>query len=140
MESLSPSISLVDLSAFPTLREVWRIELDGTTGQEPEQVAFSADSDHVAVALQDSQQVAFFQVSALANNAAPTAADLKIVTLPNNSLGAEPWPDGTIGFQAIRRRASSLIRRNWSAALRPSSEGWALPVRASWRRPATRTV
>jgi hypothetical protein len=99
VESLSPSISLVDLSAFPTLREVWRIELDGTTGQEPEQVAFSADSDHVAVALQDSQQVVFFQVSALANNAAPTAADLKIVTLPNNSLGAEPWPDGTIGFQ-----------------------------------------
>lgn len=101
VESLSPSISLVDLSGFPTVREVWRIDLDGATGQEPEQVAFSADSDHVAVVLQDSQQVVFFQVSALANAAAPTAADLKIVTLPNNTLGAEPWPDGAIGFQDI---------------------------------------
>jgi hypothetical protein len=99
VESLSPSISLVDLSGFPTVREVWRIDLDGATGQEPEQVAFSADSDHVAVVLQDAQQVAFFQVSALANAAAPTVADLQIVTLPNNSLGAEPWPDGAIGFQ-----------------------------------------
>ena len=99
VESLSPSISVVDLTAFPTVREVARIPLDGASGQEPEQVAFSADSDHVLVVLQDSQQVALFQLSALLVNPTPTAADLNIVTLPNNSLGAEPWPDGAVAFR-----------------------------------------
>jgi DNA-binding beta-propeller fold protein YncE len=98
VETLSPSISVLDLSAFPTVTEAARIELDGGVGQEPEQVIFSADSDHVAVVLQDSQQVAVFTLSALLAQAAPTAADLNIVTLPNNSLDAEPWPDGAAAF------------------------------------------
>lgn len=94
-----PSISLIDASGFPTLDEVARVELDGDAGQEPEQVIFSADSDHVAVPIQDAQQVALFRASELAAKADPTAADLKIVTLPQNSLGADPWPDGVAAFQ-----------------------------------------
>ncbi|MCK6572606.1 hypothetical protein L6V77_16085 [Myxococcota bacterium] len=98
VETLAPSISVLDLSAFPTVTEAARIELDGAAGQEPEQVIFSADSEHVAVVLQDSQQVALFAVGELLAKAAPTAADLNIVTLPNNSLDAEPWPDGAAAF------------------------------------------
>ncbi|MFT5429754.1 MAG: hypothetical protein ACI9OJ_000426 [Myxococcota bacterium] len=90
------SISVVDVSSGPAApTERHRIILtDAATGpREPESVHI-ADNDRVAVTLQDSHELALFRISELP--LAPTMADLTIVRLPNDALGAGPWPDGVL--------------------------------------------
>ena len=95
------SISVIGVTSGPSSAvEMHRIEMvDGTTGpREPESIVFSADNDLVACTLQDSHEVVLFRVSALATVADPTSADVQIVALPVNALGAGPWPDGVARF------------------------------------------
>jgi len=96
-----PSISLVDTSGGPAAAvEAKRVLMvDGDTGpREPESVTFGADDDLVVATLQDSHEVALLSVSAMQALDAPTSADLTIVALPANALGAKPWPDGVARF------------------------------------------
>jgi len=116
----TPSISVVDVAGGPAAAtERHRIALvDADTGpREPESVLFSADGDLVVATLQDSHEAALFRVSALAGKPAPTSADLTIVRLPNDALGAGPWPDGVARFTAGDGAEYFAIAGEWNDTL-----------------------
>lgn len=97
------SISVVDVTGGPAaaaLRHQIAIADTESAPREPESIVFSADNDLVFATLQDSHEVLFFRVSALAGVANPTTADVTVVRLPDNALGAGPWPDGVTRFVA----------------------------------------
>jgi DNA-binding beta-propeller fold protein YncE len=116
----TPSISVVDVAGGPAAAtERHRIELvDADTGpREPESVVFSADNDLVVATLQDSHEVALFRVSALAGKTAPTSDDLTIVRLPDDALGAGPWPDGVARVQAGDGTEYFVVAGEWNDTL-----------------------
>ncbi|MFT7621119.1 MAG: DNA-binding beta-propeller fold protein YncE, partial [Myxococcota bacterium] len=111
------SISVVDVTGGPAAAvEIYRIRMiDTDTGpREPESVCFGADSDLVAVTLQDSHELALFRVSALSAGGGATSADLQIVALPVNALGAGPWPDGVTRFADGTGRELFAIAGEWN--------------------------
>ncbi|MDX9723771.1 MAG: hypothetical protein RBU37_23685 [Myxococcota bacterium] len=91
------SLSLIELSGGPAqASESKRIVMvDGSTGpREPESVAIGADNDTVVSTLQDSHELAIFKRSDILQVGQPSSADVSIVALPKNAIGAGPWPDG----------------------------------------------
>jgi len=114
------SVSVVDLQAGPTgavnLHTVKMIDAD-TGPREPESITFSKDNDLVVVTLQDSHEVALFRVSALAGKANPTSADMTLVALPANALGAKPWPDGVARFEDAAGKEHFAIAGEWNDTL-----------------------
>ena len=93
------SISILSLAAGPAAAQVVHTItlVDGDTGpREPESLVFSKDNDLLVCTLQDSHEVLFVRVSALAGDTAldSTSDQVKIVRLPDDSVGAGPWPDG----------------------------------------------
>lgn len=74
--------------------------------REPEYIAFSSDHRTVAVTLQDSHEVALFNVADVMKiegekiNAEDHGDIIRIVALEKNDAGYDVWPDGIVGFQA----------------------------------------
>lgn len=67
--------------------------------REPEFIAIASDSDTVAVTLQDSHEVALFHLkSVMESDGDLTEDDVRIVALPKNAAGFDPWPDGITSF------------------------------------------
>ena len=94
-----PSVSIIEVGEGPAAaREIKRVVLTGNDEREPEYVAFSADNDLIAVTLQDSHEVGLLRISELEGIDKPTDAQVKIVRLPKNALGQDPWPDGVARF------------------------------------------
>lgn len=97
-----PSVSIVDVADGPAAaRETHRMEVVDSADsgpREPESIRFAPDGDRVVVTLQDSHEVLLLKVSDL--DARPDAGmtDAVIVRLPNDALGAGPWPDGVGRF------------------------------------------
>jgi len=115
-----PSISVVDVQGGPSEAiEIARIEMidAGTGPREPEDVCFSKDHDLVAVTLQDSHEVALFRISEIQEVTDPTSDDLWIVSLPENALGALPWPDGITSFQAQDGEEFFAVAGEWNDTL-----------------------
>jgi DNA-binding beta-propeller fold protein YncE len=97
------SISILDVSGGPASAiEVHRITLvDSDTGpREPESIVFGADNDLVAATLQDSHELLLVNRSDLTEPAL-TSEDgaVTIVRLPDDAIGAGPWPDGIGRFE-----------------------------------------
>ncbi len=97
------SISILDVSGGPASAiEVHRITLvESDTGpREPESIVFGADNDLVAATLQDSHELLLVKRSDLLEPAL-TSEDptITIVRLPDDDVGAGPWPDGIGRFQ-----------------------------------------
>jgi len=93
------SVSIVSLEDGPSgAAEYRRITMvDADTGpREPESVIFGTDNDLVVATLQDSHEVLFVRLSQLESEEAPTSASdaVTIVRLPDDAVGAGPWPDG----------------------------------------------
>lgn len=98
------SISILDLTGGPEAAvETMRIEMiDGDTGpREPESIVISNDNDLVVATLQDSHEAILFRVSDLMDVETPTSSSegVNIVRLPDNIVGAAPWPDGVTNFE-----------------------------------------
>lgn len=97
------SISILDVSGGPASAiEVHRITMvDGDTGpREPESIIFGADNDLIAATLQDSHELLLVRRSALVEPALTSEAEaVTIVRLPDDSVGAGPWPDGLGRFE-----------------------------------------
>lgn len=95
------SISLIDLSGgVAAASEVLRVEMvDGDTGpREPESIVIAPDNDLIVATLQDSHELAMFRRSDFTGVAQATSAEIEIIALPVNDLGAGPWPDGVGQF------------------------------------------
>jgi hypothetical protein len=103
VSGLDPSISIISLSDGPqSAVEQKRIILSGKDDtREPEAIIMSQDSDLAMTVLQDSQEVVMFRISEIQNIANPTSNDVQIITLPDNSLGDHPWPDGIVNFETV---------------------------------------
>jgi hypothetical protein len=113
----TPSISVLDVSGGPAAAvERHRIEMvDADTGpREPEGVVFGKDSDLVFATLQDSHEVVWFRVSALAGLTDPTSADIGLESLPVNALGAGPWPDGITRFEDVAGGECFVTAGEWN--------------------------
>lgn len=97
VQGVVPSISILTLTDGPQHAEValtLRMESEADKNlREPEQVIFGEDSDRVVATLQDTHEVLSFSLSDVMAGAAP-----EIAKLPLRSDGAEPWPDGVVGF------------------------------------------
>lgn len=78
----------------------------GGAPREPEYIAFSSDHRTVAVTLQDSHEVALFNVADVMKiegekiNAEDHGDIIRIVSLEKNDAGYDVWPDGIVGFHA----------------------------------------
>jgi DNA-binding beta-propeller fold protein YncE len=111
------SISIVDVSGGPTAaKEVHRLTMvDGTTGpREPESVVFGADNDLVVATLQDSHEVLLVRRSALVEpEMTVDDAAVTIIRLPDDEVGAGPWPDG-ISRVAIGGKEHFVIAGEWN--------------------------
>lgn len=115
-----PSVSLVDTAGGPAAAaEIKRVMMvDGDTGpREPESVVFGADNDLLLVTLQDSHEVVVLRVSALRGVDDPSSADVQIVALPANALGAKPWPDGVGRFQDGAGAERFAVAGEWNDTL-----------------------
>jgi hypothetical protein len=92
------SISILDLANGPAQAAVVHTitMVDDGAPREPESIVFSKDNDLVVATLQDSHEVLLVRVSDLAGKATLDSSDaaVKIVRLPDDSVGAGPWPDG----------------------------------------------
>ncbi len=97
------SLSILDVSGGPAAAiEVHRITMiDGATGpREPESIVFGADNDLIAATLQDSHELLLVHRSALVEPALDSSFPaVTIVRLPDDSVGAGPWPDGIGRFE-----------------------------------------
>ena len=122
VESIKPSVTLVDLSrGVDNMVGVLKITFsENTIGpREPEYAAVASDNDTVMVTLQDSDEVAIFKISEVLAKAAADGtaeldeADVKIVALPVNSAGAQPWPDGILTFD-IDGNSYFVIAGEWN--------------------------
>lgn len=113
------SISVVDVGDDPAgATERVRIPVadhDGTP-REPESLAIAADDDLVMVTLQDSHELAMFRLSAVAGTGDPAAA-LQIVRLPDDDLGAGPWPDGVAGLMSSDDGEIFVVAGEWNDTL-----------------------
>ncbi len=118
-----PSISVIEIGEGPSsarLRsQIAMIEDVAVTGpREPEYVAISRDSDRVLVTLQDSHEIALFDISKLPEGQLTSdSAAVKIVKLPPNALCASPWPDGILGFEDARGEEFFAIAGEWNDQL-----------------------
>ncbi len=119
----TPSISVVDLSQGPAAASVRsRIlmseDVNVTGPREPEYVAISRDSNRVLVTLQDSHEVAVFDISRLPEGEVSSDSDaVSIVKLPPNDLGAFPWPDGILRFEDAAGDEFFAIAGEWNDRL-----------------------
>ncbi len=116
-----PSISIVSLEGGVENAVVKsRISLsqnEKKQPREPEYVAIAHDDDSVAVTLQDSHEVAMFKISeVVAKGAVVNESDIKIVALPANEQGAEPWPDGIEHIQ-VGGKPYYVIAGEWNDCL-----------------------
>jgi DNA-binding beta-propeller fold protein YncE len=94
-----PSLSFLDVSGGPAAAvEVKRVMMTEDLEREPEQVVFARDSDLVVATLQDSHEVLFLRRTAALAAASPTEALGTLVTLPQNQIAQDAWPDGVVGF------------------------------------------
>ena len=118
-----PSISVIEIGEGPdTARLRSQIALDediAVSGpREPEYVAISRDNDRVVVTLQDSHEIAVFDISALPEGVSTSdSLPLKIVKLPPNALCAYPWPDGVLAFEDARGEEFFAIAGEWNDQL-----------------------
>ena len=113
------SISVIDMSGGPSAPvEIHRIRMINPPGaagpREPESVAIAEDSDHVAVTLQDTHELALFRISELAGKADPTSDDLQVIRLPDDALGAGPWPDGVLAFTDLSGAEHYAVAGEWN--------------------------
>jgi len=111
------SISILDVAGGPAAAiEVHRITLiDGDTGpREPESIVFGANNDLIAATLQDSHELLLVNRSELTEPALTSDADsVTIVRLPDDAVGAGPWPDG-IGRFAVASTEYFVIAGEWN--------------------------
>ena len=118
-----PSISVVDLSQGPASasvrsRIVMEEDIQVTGPREPEYVAISRDNNRVLVTLQDSHEVAVFDISQLPQGDVSSDSDaVSIVKLPPNDLGAYPWPDGILRFDDAAGAEFFAIAGEWNDRL-----------------------
>ncbi len=115
-----PSISIIAVPDGPAsaVERHRVVMIDGGTGpREPEGCAFGRDNDTVLCTLQDSHEVIVLRISALEGKAAPTSADGIVVRLPDDSLGAGPWPDGIVRFVDLYGREAFAIAGEWNDSL-----------------------
>lgn len=123
LTSKKPSISVIEIGATPAsarLRSQIILSEDiAVTGpREPESVAISRDNDRVLVTLQDSHEIAVFDISELPEGALSSEAEaVKIVKLPPNALCAYPWPDGVLRFEDARGEEFFAIAGEWNDQL-----------------------
>ncbi|MDR0965456.1 MAG: hypothetical protein LBM75_02940 [Myxococcales bacterium] len=118
------SISVIQIgeggpASARVFRQITMIDEVGVGPREPESVAISKDSDRVVVTLQDSHELAIFDISALPDEAQLTSehAAVKIVKLPPNDLGAFPWPDGVLVFDDADGQEFFAIAGEWNDRL-----------------------
>lgn len=100
VQGLDPaSISIVDVANGPaSAKETLRVLMTTNEEREPESIKFSKSGELLVATLQDSHEVAYLDLKALSGKQSASDADLKIVALPQNSLGQDAWPDGITPF------------------------------------------
>jgi hypothetical protein len=106
VEGTIPSISILSVEDGPEtpslVAQITMVSEDGENLREPEQIVFGGDSDRVVGTLQDTHEIISFSVadviSAGGGSMTSEASIFTITTLPLRSDGAEPWPDGIVGF------------------------------------------
>lgn len=123
LSTKKPSISVIALGDTPAsarLRSqiVLSEDIDVTGAREPESVAISRDNDRVIVTLQDSHEIAVFDISQLPEGQFTSDVEaVKIVKLPPNALCAYPWPDGVLRFEDVRGAEFFAIAGEWNDQL-----------------------
>ena len=120
---MTPSISVIDLSKGPSAasvrsRVMMAEDINVTGPREPEYVAISRDNNRVLVTLQDSHEVAVFDISQLPEGEVSSDSEaVSIVKLPPNDLGAYPWPDGILRFEDASGTEFFAIAGEWNDRL-----------------------
>ena len=106
VEGVTPSVSIIDISSGPSeaqvLATIEMVSEEGENLREPEQIWFDEASDIVVATLQDTHEVLSFSASAVIESGEELIASdhelVSIHSLPLRSDGAEPWPDGIVGY------------------------------------------
>lgn len=116
--SEKPGVSIIDLSSgLASAKLVKQIQFTKNIlgPREPEYVAIASDNDTAAVTLQDSHEVAIFSIQAVLNESGDVLEEsaAKIVQLPANPAGQNPWPDGIVSF-TVNNKIYFAIAGEWN--------------------------
>lgn len=119
--SVMPSVTFVALGEDVAQSEVVKsvqFTKNALGPREPEYVAVSSDNETVAVTLQDSHEIAILKISELmtAEDKVLDESVAKIVQLPANAAGANPWPDGVVAFD-VDDKTYFAIAGEWNDTL-----------------------
>ncbi len=115
-----PSVSIIAMGAdgsAPVEAHRMAVVDAGTGPREPESLVFSSDNDLLVVSLQDSHEVLFVRISDLQGaGSEPTSTSVKatIVRLPDDAVGAGPWPDGVGRFQTMDGTELFVTAGEWN--------------------------
>lgn len=126
VEDIRPSVTLLDLSrGVGDMKAVAKITFSRNMigPREPEYAVIASDHDTVMVTLQDSDEVAIFKISSVLAMT-PSASGMieldesavRIVSLPVNASGAQPWPDGIVSFD-VAGKSYFTMAGEWNDTL-----------------------